>query len=761
MFSALKRLVSHQNDGHMKSSPTDPAIHRSPHGCSPMDQLLQKKFAKGVQYNMKIIIKGDRNVGKSSLFLRLQGLPFKEDYVPTDEIQVASIQWNYKATDDVVKVEIWDVVDKGKKTKKLDGLKLDNKLSAAAAAAPVVPEEDQPALDAEFVDVYKNTNGVILMMDMTKQWTFDYVQRELAKMPKNIPVLVLANHRDMGHHRVVSEDQVKGFIESIVEANGGDVGDCERQIRYSESSMRNGFGLKFLHKFFNLPFLHLQRETLLRQLETNLNEMQTTCEELDSLQDSDDQNYDLFLDLLTNRRRQIADQLSKPKEPSNGVVPPQPPRSKSMPMNLNTKPHVNGANSMEPVVKPTPSIIIGANNPLPAKFAVNNSSNCVQNNTLLSNKNISNTFQSVDEFIPDDERSSFKQFLEEPLNNANSAHNDVKYDDTDSDNDMIANNPMVAKYQEELDPEDQDNDSHNEMSKSTIDDIIQESNNAAADQENDIEKTLTETKHTFISNTIFPMNSLNSSGISSPVDNHYTPVVNNSRNTSASTASTLNNSRNTSASTASLSAFTTQSTATPTSVDTSEMGSESGSVNTKTHHKTQKTKTKTKKKSKPKKRSTLVAEDDVDNGGDDEQRRLEEFLGPDHTFISNTIFPMNSLNSSGISSPVDNHYTPVVNNSRNTSASTASSSTFTTQSTATPTSVDTSEMGSESGSVNTKTHRKTQKTKTKTKKKSKPKKRSSLVAEDDVDNAGDDEQRRLEEFLGPDVSREMKSYEEL
>lgn len=40
------------------------------------------------------------------------------------------------------------------------------------------------------------------------------------------------------------------FIYSRVEGSG--------KIRYAESSMRNGFGLKYLHMFFNLPFLQLQ-----------------------------------------------------------------------------------------------------------------------------------------------------------------------------------------------------------------------------------------------------------------------------------------------------------------------------------------------------------------------------------------------------------------------------------------------------------------------------------------------------------------------
>lgn len=323
-----------------------------------MSGSLQQKFKRGVQYNsklersstaknvpnliilsppfaVKIIIKGDRNVGKSNLLERLQGRSFVEAYTPTEQIQVASIQWSFKATEDVVKVEVWDVVDRGKARPQQTKLKLN--LSRDAAPPEI------PALDAEFLDVYKGTHGVVMMMDVTKLWTFEYIGRELPKVPEEIPVLILGNHCDMSHHRVVSEGQALGLIEQIQETRRG-------QVMYGESSMRNGFGLRLLHKFLGLPFLRLQRDTLLAQLERNQRDTEICTFEVNEFLKSDDSDYGKFLDQLVNKRRQVADSKSNTR-----VVQCNPRPSTSA---------TGGQISSIPELRPTKSIIVGGGQPI-------------------------------------------------------------------------------------------------------------------------------------------------------------------------------------------------------------------------------------------------------------------------------------------------------------------------------------------------------------------------------------------------------------
>lgn len=129
----------------------------------------------------------------------------------------------------------------------------------------------------------KNRSEVIISnLGLSRTW--DYVKRELNSIPPHIPILVLGNRRDMGHHRAVAFDTVIYAIEALDEG---------REVRYAESSMRYGFGLKFVHKFFNLPYLALQREALLKQVEVNEQEQVVTGHELDYYGESDDANYDL------------------------------------------------------------------------------------------------------------------------------------------------------------------------------------------------------------------------------------------------------------------------------------------------------------------------------------------------------------------------------------------------------------------------------------------------------------------------------------
>lgn len=61
----------------------------------------------------------------------------------------------------------------GKAKKQSDGLKISNTSEE---------EKDSQMLDASFLDVYKGAHAVIFVFDITKKWTYQYVERELPKV---------------------------------------------------------------------------------------------------------------------------------------------------------------------------------------------------------------------------------------------------------------------------------------------------------------------------------------------------------------------------------------------------------------------------------------------------------------------------------------------------------------------------------------------------------------------------------------------------
>ncbi|XP_028038750.1 rab-like protein 6 isoform X2 [Bombyx mandarina] len=425
MFSALKKLARSSDD-------------RCPPPM-PMSSSLQKKFSRGVHFNMKILIKGDRNVGKSCLLQRLQGGPFIEDYVPTDQIQVAPIHWTYKNSDYIVKVEVWEVVDKGRTKKKTPiGLKLENQ------SAPSLEDNlDAPVLDATFLDVYKNTTGVILMLDITKPWTFEYVVKELSQVPADLPVVILGNHCDMQHHRQVHSHHIEQALHNAKQIRTA-------PVRYAESSMRNGFGLRLLHKFLSIPFLRLQKTSLLEQLQRNQRDMEEIEQELDEYQNSEESQYNTFLDRLTNKRKQNTNQVeprpSNERSPSivlgggKPIVPPSVNPLLAQSLNPSMKAQIPEAKQTQFVhpdlIKPKQTVNMDTTPP-----------RLLQHDSNQSTPSVTNAGSSVgtlDEFYAGALDSSFLEDLT-PLS---SSRQEIQFE-SESDDDTT--NPKVTVDEDDLD----------------------------------------------------------------------------------------------------------------------------------------------------------------------------------------------------------------------------------------------------------------------------------------------------------------------
>ncbi|KAI8073471.1 P-loop containing nucleoside triphosphate hydrolase protein [Gilbertella persicaria] len=288
-----------------KKEPTSPV---PPAPTQSSFKTMSHAFKKGVQYNMKIILRGDVMTGKTSLFHRLQGSDFDDHYAATPQIQVANIPWHYKDSNDIVKIEVWDVVDKAhNKTKSTENSAI--KLEHTEQKAPT--NEESMELDAVTVNVYRNSHGVIFLFDMTKPWTFDYVNKELAHVPETMSVLVLGNFGDKVDLSMSSQErkvEIDTIHATLYEHNQDRIkkGAIKPNlIRYAEASMKTGLGLKYIYDYLGVPFLQLMMESLNKQLELKAVEIVDLLQTLDTEDDVPE----------SMQRRRGQDNFDQPSEP--------------------------------------------------------------------------------------------------------------------------------------------------------------------------------------------------------------------------------------------------------------------------------------------------------------------------------------------------------------------------------------------------------------------------------------------------------------
>ncbi|KAE8994592.1 hypothetical protein PR003_g17710 [Phytophthora rubi] len=236
-----------------------------------MDKAIRRRVRGGITYNMKLLIRGARGTGKTSLFQRLQGQPIPDTHQPTPQLQAATISWSFRQhLEENVKCEVWDVVDRGfvpaDAAEGADGLSAQAVEAVAAAAAAVQNGTHAVAVvDASTVDVYQEAHGVIFLLDVTKWDTLEYVKQQLDSVPVHIPTLVLGNFRDLGAQRKI-------FKEDVEELLYGSSDRPQQQWRrptellYFECSLLDCYGLKSLHQYFGIPFLQLKLATIRQQM---------------------------------------------------------------------------------------------------------------------------------------------------------------------------------------------------------------------------------------------------------------------------------------------------------------------------------------------------------------------------------------------------------------------------------------------------------------------------------------------------------------
>ena len=159
---------------------------------------------------LKILLVGDPNVGKTSLFLRYIEDNFTDTYLSTMGVEFHIKQYEYRGFN--IKLNIWDTAG-------------------------------QERFHSITNNYFHNADGILFVYDISDNKTFEGVKKwikESEEFSNNIKKLLIGNKCDLKHKIKVSEEEVNEFCE-------------EKNLQWFETSAKENINLKeAFHKIVEL-----------------------------------------------------------------------------------------------------------------------------------------------------------------------------------------------------------------------------------------------------------------------------------------------------------------------------------------------------------------------------------------------------------------------------------------------------------------------------------------------------------------------------
>ena len=180
------------------------------------------------EINVKILIIGDTNVGKTSLLLR-----YIDDYFPDKHMATIGVEYRVKAIEYrgfKIKLQLWDTAG----------------------------QERFHSITKNF---FQNADGILFVYDITNKKSFKGVKnwiKESEEIKDDIQKIIVGNKCDMIHQRVVTNQEVEKYCN-------------ENKIDFIETSAKDNINLKeVFNKIIELIFKDKSDEEIIKEFKPKM-----------------------------------------------------------------------------------------------------------------------------------------------------------------------------------------------------------------------------------------------------------------------------------------------------------------------------------------------------------------------------------------------------------------------------------------------------------------------------------------------------------